>query len=147
LIEPSSDGYGPVYYACAARLKTGERYDCVYLCEGTTWHRTWGPHTPSDKWTLDIAQVEKVEVSPNSLPAHFATKLYEAGESGMGYTIFTVDFSDGTSEAYSTGNAVSFVVYPPGKSRTDVIGVHPHAGRDRQDMRRCPDYRWCLFTD
>lgn len=145
-IEPSHDDYGLVYYACSAQTKAGERYDCVYFSEGAAWHRIWGFNKPTGSWALDIADVDKVEVSPNSLPAHFATQLFKAGESGMGYTLFTVDFADGTDAAFGTGNAVSFVNYPLGKSAADVVAVQPHAGRDRRDSRRCPDYRWCLFN-
>jgi hypothetical protein len=80
------------------------------------------------------------------LPARFANKLYNAGESGMGYTIFTVVFSDGTKQAYSAGNAVDFIRYPEGKGPADVADVLPHEGRNEIQIR-VPEYYWCLYSE
>jgi hypothetical protein len=39
-----------------------------------------------------MENVAEVRDSPRRLPARFANELYQHGESGMGYTIFTVVF-------------------------------------------------------
>lgn len=59
-------------------------------------------------------EVAKFESSPCRLPARFTNQIYENGESGMGYTIFAVVFSDGFKQACETGNAVDFVSYLSG---------------------------------
>jgi hypothetical protein len=68
------------------------------------------------------------------------------GESGMGYTIFTVVFADGSRQAYSCGNAVDFIRYPEGAGPKDVVDVLPHEGRNAEPVR-CPEYYWCLFSE
>jgi hypothetical protein len=57
-----------------------------------------------------------VEDSPTRVLARFANAIYENGESGMGYTIFTVVFSDGILQACVTEKAVDFISYPNGKN-------------------------------
>jgi len=88
--------------------------------------------------------VASLSESPFRLPAPFANELYEAGESGMGYTIFTVEFRGGIERSYVGGNAIDFIVYPEGMSATDVVAVVPHKGRNSHP-RSAPDYYWCLF--
>lgn len=84
--------------------------------------------------------------SPYRLPAPMASQIYQAGESGMGYTVFTVLFNDGTDQAYLTGNAVDFIHYPYGKGLKDVDSVRPHVGQ-HSDCRIGPNYSWCLFSE
>jgi len=98
------------------------------------------------KKSIPIQEIVKVEDSPARLPVHFADQLYRAGESGMGYTIFTVVFSDGCRQAYSSGNAVDFIRYPNGKSGLDVVAVEPHEGRGA-DPVTSPGWYWCLYSD
>jgi hypothetical protein len=80
------------------------------------------------------------------LPGRFANKLYESGESGMGYTIFRVALADGSGQAYGIGNAVDFIRYPDAKGQSDVVDVLPHEGRNAEPVT-CPEYYWCLFSD
>ncbi|MEO0908622.1 MAG: hypothetical protein AAFY07_13985, partial [Pseudomonadota bacterium] len=82
---------------------------------------------------------------PTRLPAKFAAELYGAGESGMGYHLFKIIFADGREQAYSSGNAVDFIDYPPGQFPSTVVGVLPHAGRGEPNCRYGPDYAWCLY--
>jgi hypothetical protein len=89
--------------------------------------------------------VRSLKSSPSRLPAKFANQIYDAGESGMGYTIFTVEFEDGSRQAYSAGNAVDFVQYPSGQTESSVVGVVPHIGRGEPSMKSAPGYFWCLY--
>ncbi|MDC7682049.1 hypothetical protein PQU92_02110 [Asticcacaulis sp. BYS171W] len=147
-IHPSGGDNEPIYYPCSLTLKSGERLDCVYLCEAQSWYYHWGvwPENDSGKHSVDVLDIETLEPSAFAMPAHFANQLYAAGESGMGYTIFTVVFSGGTSAAYGTGNAVDFIAYPPGKNAADIVQVIPHIGRERKDILSCPEYSWCLYS-
>ena len=135
-IEPSQDG-GLAYYPCRVTLRGGAVLDTVYIEPEMAYLRMWGvyPEDDSGKRFISIDDVEQVEDSPVRLPARFANELYRSGESGMGYTIFTVVFSDGSRQACVTGNAVDFVSYPVGKGPRDVTAVRPHEGRNAEPVR------------
>jgi hypothetical protein len=145
-IEPSIAGELK-YYPCAARLSNGESLACVYVVCDEPYLKMWGVYPENDRgknWVRVENLVEVVD-SPYRLPANFATELYQHGESGMGYTIFTVVFSDGSRQAYVTGNAVDFIRYPEGKGPGDIAKVLPHEGRNAERMN-APQYYWCLYS-
>ncbi len=146
-ITPSEDG-DLTYWPCAARMKDGTALVCVYVVPEGPYLKHWGicPQQDRGKSHISIADVDALADSPRRLPALFANKLYESGESGMGYTIFTVVFADGSRQAYGGGSAVDFIRYPEGKGPSDVAGVLPHEGRNAELITR-PDYYWCLFSE
>ena len=78
---------------------------------------------------------------------HPANEIYRNGESGMGYTIFTVVFADGVRQACTTGNAVDFIQYPIGKGPKDVVAVIPHEGRRDDSLVKSPEWYWCLYSE
>jgi hypothetical protein len=136
------------YWPCTARLKDGTELACVYVVADGPYIKHWGGYPEQDrhKRYICVSDVEALAESPHRLPAQFANKLYVRGESGMGYTIFTVVFSDGSRQACRTGNAVDFIRYPKGEGPRDVSDVLPHEGR-KADPVPAPDYYWCLFSD
>jgi hypothetical protein len=138
-----------LYYPCKVTLASGGAVDCVYFAEAERWFRTWGvwPDEDSGKRWLDVGDVRAIEESPSRLPPKFADQLYEAGESGMGYTLFIVCFRDGTTVPFGTGNAIDFIRYPPGQSPETVARVIPHAGRGDRRLESTPEYYWCLYSD
>lgn len=146
-ITPSTDG-DLTYWPCAARMKDGTVLICVYVVPEGPYIRHWGVYPQQDrgKSYISLSDVGAFAESPGRLPARFADKLYKSGESGMGYTIFTVVFADGSRQAYVTGGAVDFIRYPEGKGPTDVIDVLPHEGRNAEPVSS-PEYYWCLFSD
>ncbi|HUB26954.1 MAG TPA: hypothetical protein VL992_16125 [Tepidisphaeraceae bacterium] len=94
---------------------------------------------------MDVASVEE---SRFRLPLQFAQTLYDAGESGMGYLLFTVVFDDGSQAAYCLGNgSIDFLDYPTNKGPRNVVNVAPHAGRSDPNLRHGADYRWCLYSE
>lgn len=135
------------YFPCRVTLSDGRILDTVYIEPEMPYLRWWGVYPEDDrgKRFVKIEDVVKVEDSPTRLPARFANQVYDHGESGMGYTIFTVVFSDGEQQAYGTGNAVDFIRYPNGKGPTDVVAVLPHEGRNAQPVT-APDWYWCLYS-
>jgi hypothetical protein len=151
-IEPSTDESCTCveYFPCAVMLKDGRRDNRVYLASAEPWFRKWGvwPEDDPGKSLIRIEDIVSIAESPSRLPAKFANELYRAGESGMGYTVFTVEFSGliKSHRTYLTGNAVDFIEYPWRKGPKDVIGVLPHVGRDARP-RNGPRYSWCLFSD
>jgi hypothetical protein len=145
-VPPSRDGRLE-YHPCRVTLDDGRIVDCVYIVEAGAYLVKWGvwPEDDPGKRSVPIERVVTIEESPHRLPASLANRLYEAGESGMGYSLFTVEFRDGTEQAYVTGSAVDFIDPPPGLRASDAVRVLPHKGRDR-GPREGPDYTWCLYA-
>jgi hypothetical protein len=133
----------PTYYACAARLKTGRVIERVYLCEAEVYIRYWG-FWPQDE--INLLDIVSLEESRFRLPAHFANAIYEAGETGMGYFAFRVNFHDGTNISYLTGSAVDFIDYPPEKTATDVANINSFGGREPSQRRGAAPCSWCFFS-
>jgi hypothetical protein len=147
-IEPSRDGE-LVHYPCRVVLKSGEAFDTVYIVPEKPHVKHWGVYPENDRGKRWIRMEDVVEVqeSPTRLPAKFANEIYRSGESGMGYTIFTVVFVDGVRQAYATGNAVDFIRYPSSKLPKDVVAVIPHEGRRDDSLVKSPEWYWCLYSE
>ena len=147
-IEPSGDGE-LVYYPCRAVLNSGNAFDTVYIVPEKPYLKYWGVYPEDDRgkrW-IRIEDVAQVQDSPTRLPAQFANEIYKNGESGMGYTIFTVVFADGLRQSCVTGNAVDFIQYPSGKGPKDVVAVLPHEGRRDHSLVNAPEWYWCLYSE
>jgi|HubBroStandDraft_3_1064219.scaffolds.fasta_scaffold135644_2 hypothetical protein len=147
-IGPSRDGE-LVYYPCRAVLKSGEAFDTVYIVPEKPYVKHWGVYPENDRgkrW-IRMEDIAEVQESPTRLPAQFANEIYRNGESGMGYTIFTVVFADGVRQACATGNAVDFIQYPIGEGPKDVIAVIPHEGRRGDSLVKSPQWYWCLYSE
>ena len=144
-IEPSTSGKIR-YYPCLVTLRDGTSLDHICLVEHALYLRHWGvePTDDAGKQWIRICDVTSVTDSPSRLPAQFANRLYTTGESGMGYNIFTVIFSDGSRQAYITGGLVDFIDYPPLRGPKDVVDVRPHVGRDDNPLPG-PAYYWCIY--
>jgi hypothetical protein len=145
-VPKSWDGYC-AYAPCRVTLNSGEVLDRVYIVEASDFRRMWG-HTQA---TVDVADIEQIEDSPFRLPARWANALYQAGESGMGYTLFVARLRDGSILPFVVGNAVDFPNWPPGDRPADVVDVQPHTGREVfRDRAPGPyessaEYAWCVF--
>jgi hypothetical protein len=141
------------YYPCLVTLTDGKLLDRVYLVSEAPWIKLWGVYPSQDqgKAEVSISDIVSVADSPSRLPPGFANKLYESGESGMGYTVFTVVFEGAvpslrSQHAYVAGGAVDFIDYPEGLGPKDIISVLPHVGRD-SDYSNAPEYYWCLYSE
>jgi hypothetical protein len=147
-IEPSRNGE-LAYYPCRVVLNSGEAYDTVYIVSEEPYVKYWGvyPENDSGKRWIRMEDIAEVIESPVRLPAQFANEIYKSGESGMGYTIFTVVFADGVQQACASGNAVDFIRYPIGKGPKDVVAVIPHKGRRDASLARSPEWFWCLYSE
>jgi hypothetical protein len=134
------------YCPCAVSLRDGISVDCVYVVEANACIRMWGvwPDQDSGKREVKIQDVVGIQESSFRLPVKLAQVLYDAGESGMGYLVFEIEYRDGFRSAHGCGNAVDFVRLPDGKTMSDVVAVHPHEGRNKQPIS-VPEYYWCLY--
>ena len=145
LIAPSGDGQ-IVYHPCAVVLLDGSVHERVYVQSAQEYISMWGvwPEDDPGKRSVDVSQVVTIRESADRLPSAIARAIYAGGESGMGYTVFTLVFRDGSTQAYVSGNAVDFVTYPAGKSFQDVESVIPHRGRNDHPSSDSLPYAWCL---
>src|SRR5262245_17305937 len=101
LIQPSRDQF-MTYHPCAVVLADGSIHERVYVQDAQTYISVWGvwPDDDSGKKSIDISQVVAIRESIERLPPSIADRIYQAGESGMGYTVFKLVFRDGSTQAY-----------------------------------------------
>jgi hypothetical protein len=144
-IVPSVSG-SLQYRPCSAALKSGPVIPCVYVIDAQAYIGTWGvwPQDDLGKLYVDVEDVASISESPFRLPVRFANELYRAGESGMGYSAFTVVLADATEAHFTSGGALDFIALPDGRSVADIVRVIPHSGRG-QTQTPSPKYYWCLF--
>ena len=81
------------------------------------------------------------------MPPELATKLYDAGESGMGYEIFKMSVKSGATFVFVTGNIVDFPDLPDGLTTADIVDVFPHQGREesKDGYRKGAPFKWCFY--
>jgi hypothetical protein len=146
-VIPSNDQFID-YRPCQVTLKTGNIITNVYIQEEQSYLKVWGvmPDLDSNKKYILIEDIEEIKESPNRLRPDLATKLYKAGESGMGYCIFKLVFDNGQTLDIATGNAVDFVPIPNGLTTKNFKDVLPHQG-SRQNFAKGLNYSWCLYKD
>ncbi len=135
---------------CQVTLRSGEVVDRVYIVEAESFIGLWG--WDAARPYISLEDVVSIRESPTRLPSEFADRLYHAGESGMGYVIFTVVTGNGSRFPFSTGDAVDFPNWPPGLGPQDVVDVLPHVGRELfreggyPPTQQGADYLWCLYS-
>lgn len=151
-VEPSSEPItGVEYRPCRVGLRDGRVDDFVYVQEVASYLERWGvlPAEDSAKREIALGDIVSIEDSPRRLPVQLANRLYEAGETGMGYQIFSVVFPDGVEVPCLTGTAVDFVDLPvelDPRSAVDVrVGV-PRSLRE-DEYYGSADYAWCLYEN
>ncbi len=120
-IAPSFSEF--VHRPCTLVLFTGEVVERALCIEEARGFHASGWIHPDE--------VENVLECPTRLPPHLATKLYRAGESGMGYLIFILELHSGEDFVYVTGGCFDFLDLPDGVTTGDIKDVHPHEGRER----------------
>lgn len=113
---------------CAAELKTGRKLTCCKVLM-VDWY------TDNGNW-INPNRIATISECPLRLPLPFAQILFEAGESGMDFCNYVVELGDGNSFTHVAGmGEIDFINLPTGYTPEDVVGVIPHAGRDRGSYR------------
>lgn len=144
-VLPSIDGEVE-YRPCRVQLaESGEWRDRVYLVEAHSYVRLWGLDHGGGREYVPIRSVLRIENSPTRLSPALANKLYAAGESGMGYCVFTLVARNGQRIPCLTGGAVDWVQLPDGLVPGDVVDVIPHEGRDEPTHAGTAPYAWSLY--
>jgi len=144
-VAPSKD-WTMEYRPCQVTLKNGDRLDNVYVQEEQSYLKTWGVMLDADsgKRYLLIEDVTEINESPNRLSPDLANKIYDAGESGMGYCLYKLVLDNGQTIDVCVGNAVDFVPLPDGLTTKNIKDVLPHQA-SRKNIVNGPEYYWCLF--
>jgi hypothetical protein len=134
------------YRPCSATLKAGTIIPCTYVMDAQAYIDVWGawPEDDSGKQHVRVEDVASISESPFRLPVALANELYRAGESGMGYSAFSLVFTDGALIHVLSGGAVDFVSLPEGRRMADIVRVVPHSGLGQMQLS-APKYYWCLF--
>lgn len=154
LIEPSHNG-SLEYRPCKVTLDGGEEHDFVLFAQAGDYFALWGvwPIDDPQKRSVAVERVVSVQESSYRLPSALANALYEVGESGMGYFVFTVVLRDGRRLPFVTGNVADFPALPSGVTTDDIVDVLPEIGRGQfRDRAALPEestanYFWCLYAD
>lgn len=134
------------YRPCQVTLKNGDKLDNVYIQEEKSYLKIWGvmPDEDSGKGYVLIEDVTEIKESPNRLRPELANKIYNAGESGMGYCLYKLVLDNGQTIDVGVGNAVDFVPLPEGLTTKNIKDVLPHQA-SRKNFVNGPEYYWCLF--
>ncbi len=132
---------GRVMRPCSLMLKDGRRIDRV-ICieEAKAFHE--------DDW-IHPAEIQSLAESPYRLPARLAEKLYDFGESGPGFYLFTIELTNGDSFVCTTGPIADFPPLPRGVTCSDIADVRPHTGDPRNIRtagRRSADFSFCYYV-
>jgi len=146
-VQPSKDGLIE-YRPCQVRLKNGEICNRVCLVEAKSYLQIWGmmPDEDIGKGYILIENIEKIQESPFRLPAIFANKLYRAGETGMGYFLYKLEFNNSKNIDVLSGNVVDFPPISNDFFEIKIKNVFPHKG-SRVKSIQCPEYLWCLYNE
>lgn len=128
---------------CEVELTDGRVLDRVYVVEAVRFTLYWGM-LPNPGRGVSIRDVAHVRESPTRLPIKLANTLYEKGETNMGGTVFSIVTRDGRKVHGVTGNAVDFLIYPPGIGPSDVVDVL-HGKSEGNEQFASAHFQWCLY--
>lgn len=148
-VEPSIDD-STTYYPCEVTLHDGTILSRVVLVEAQSFACNWGVW-PWGGQCLPPEEIYSLRSSPLRLPPVFANELYAAGESGMGYFTFSVNFKDGNKLYFVTGGLIDFPSWPDGMDLSQICSVQPHDRYPEHRIRRptpsesSAHFTWCPF--
>jgi hypothetical protein len=145
-VEPSI-GWNIEYRPCEVTLLDGSVKSHVYVQSSIPYYEVWGidPEDDSGKSSVLVEEIAEIHSSPYRLPPALATRLYSAGESGMGYCVFKLVMKNGQTLDCLTGNAVDFLEWPEHFGPEDVADVVPGAGSRRNPAIGTASYSWALY--
>jgi phage-related protein len=149
-IEPTEIRPDVLIYPASATTRDRRILECVCFVERKNFSKVFlyksPEETPGVQW-IAADQIESVLESTARLPARFANQIYQAGEAGMGYYLFTLAFPFFLRRTYVVSGIVDFLYYPlwfkPGDVRA-VVGSYGRARR-RARPRPMPEVNWCVF--
>jgi hypothetical protein len=95
---------------------------------------------------ISPADVAQFSASEHRLPVGIARQIQRAGESGMGYFLFVLEFSDGSRVPYTSDGGYHFLEFPEGKGPEDVVAVKTHTGRMAPHKRTAARSVMCFYS-
>jgi hypothetical protein len=151
-IEPSHYDPQIALHPCSVQLRDGRTLECVYMTEASVFKCLWHFDSPEEvpgMFCISPAEVVSITDSPFRLPARFANKVYQAGESGMGYTIFALKFKWWPRRYYCAGSFVDFVEFPPWQGPDTVTCVLTHLFKRFKRPQKLPNFSMydCVYSD
>ena len=141
------------YYPSQIKLRNGDIIDRVYIIDFKDYMKLKNNILPEDDNAIDIKNVINIQESPLRLPVQLANKMYKAGESGMGYCIFTLVLKGGKTLPYMMGNMIDFPNLPKEILPLFITDIIPHIGREcfsektDDPYKKSAKYYWCIFKD
>lgn len=105
-VEPSDEGRVK-YYPCMVKTRDGSQFERVCFVEETFFNDVWGLRLEKGN-SVHVSEIVKICESPYRLPAQFASRLYELGETGMGYHRFWITLNSGKVLLCTMGNILEF---------------------------------------
>lgn len=151
-ITPTTDGWF-TFVPARVELVSGGVCERVY-CLDVDRQRVSSVQLEAlaESGAIDPSEVRHIGESSLRLPAELAQRVYDAGESGMGYVIFGVVLRDGRILQRLTGNFVDFPTLPEGVQTADIADVVVGVDRMSYFRDRPPgadegsaSFRWLLF--
>lgn len=145
-IEPSEFVPGVRLYPCSALLDSGGSLECVYFVAAQASIRLFGREYRegvSGSAFISVNDVDSISESPARLPAKFASRIYEGGESRHGAYSFKLVFSRWCQPAYLVGGFVDFLRFPGRYGPSDIQDVLLHRGANRPSD--IPPFKWCVY--
>jgi hypothetical protein len=145
-IELSVDFDGFIVAPCSVRLADGRHLDCVYAM--TAQESLKGGLISrlemSGLGRINADDVAAIAASPRRIPRSFATTLRSAGESGMGYWVFTAVFSWWRRKEY-VQSFLDFLEYPAGMGPANLRSVLPNKGSRNLAAVSRLELHWCVL--
>jgi hypothetical protein len=152
MVQPSFHN-GTRLYPCEVVTDDGTVHPRVYVMEARSLLKYWGgwPWEQGFGNLLRAETIRSLRSSPARLHAELASRLYDAGESGMAYYAFGAELLDGSRLHYVTAGTGDFPCWGPDVEPTDAVEVLPHE-RNPEWETRSPnehesgsDYMWAPF--
>ena len=111
---------------CAAVLRDGSATPCALAWVNPRY-------SDAGSWT-NPQDVLFIDQSPSRMPAKFAHRIHDAGESGMGYHVYVVHFADGSNFVHFAWNQkIDLVSLPEGYTTRDIVRVDPNCSGERAE--------------
>jgi hypothetical protein len=145
-VPPSVDS-GLAYRPCTVALRDGSFRDFVYVQEVGAWASRWIGKGLIPERRMTVDEVTSVAESRRRLPIAIANQLYDVGETGMGYYVFTLVFDDGREVPCLTGGAVDFIDLPDELDPARVVDVRVGVPTiELSKYANAADYLWCFYS-
>lgn len=137
------------YFACDLITTKGEKVERVYLYSADSYLKEWGVW-PEKNMEIPLSDVLEIVASKNSLPIEIVQKIIAKGETGMGYSSFTLIDQTGLEYPVLSGNLVNYIALPSSVSPNSIVDLRfdspsTYIGSNIKLFRNAP-HKFCLYA-